>query len=84
MFTFKIKCSKWQRMDGKSLKTMPSGKLFFSQFIAKNRKSLQETEDWMAAVEYLRTKVTFETFVNNYGKVPFPSQMNTGQGSGSL
>jgi hypothetical protein len=36
------------------------------------KKQRSEIEDWMTAVDFVRTKVTFEKFVNDYGSVKFP------------
>jgi hypothetical protein len=32
-----------------------------------NKKSKREAEDWMTAIEYVRTKLTYENFVNSFG-----------------
>lgn len=38
-------------------------------FIAGTRR---DGEEWVAYIEYLRTKANFDQFVNKFGKVKFP------------
>lgn len=68
-FTFKVQCAKWEKegIVGSGL----SGKLLFSSISSKT-KYKQDAQDWNAYIDYLKTKVTFDQFVNKYGKVNFP------------
>lgn len=36
-----------------------------------NKRSKRDTEDWMTAIEYVRTKLTYDNFVNSFGQISF-------------
>ena len=59
MFMFKIKCTKWTEIKTKSTSEKGVTKLYFMQDDA-SMKSMQESQDWMVAIEYLRTKCTYD------------------------
>lgn len=69
-----MKVNKWDRIDkGKnetSMKTQPPGVLIVGQ-AQDSKKSKRDTEDWMTAIEYVRTKLTYDNFVNSFGQISF-------------
>eukprot|EP00347_Sterkiella_histriomuscorum_P004823 403358953 len=60
---FKVQCNEWNK---KGVITKGSRTI---SFIAGSRR---EGEEWVAYIEYLRTKANFDHFVNKFGKVKFP------------
>lgn len=69
-FMFTLKVTKWYKMEAGVPKPQPAAKILLVQ-PCEGLKYHRETEAWMAAIEYLRTKGSFDAFVNNYGKISF-------------
>lgn len=76
---------KWQKyeLDG-SIVMMKPEVFKLSQFGESNKKSKKEGEDWMTAIEFLKTKVTYERFINKFGQVKFNLNNTDQQVSGNL
>lgn len=74
-FQFQLKLNKWDRVEKvkneTSMKTQPTGTLIIGQ-AQDNKKSKRETEDWMTSIEYVRTKLTYDNFVNSFGQIMMP------------
>ena len=79
---FKLKCNKWFRFARRQGVVLPQDRanLIFTH-LSTQQESLSPTEvkkarpaqEWMTAIEYLRTKITMDSFVNSYGFVNFPT-----------
>ena len=79
---FKLKCNKWVRFARRQGAALPQDRanLIFTH-LNPQQESLSPTEvkkgrqaqEWMTAIEYLRTKITMDSFVNSYGFVNFPT-----------
>lgn len=50
------------------MKTQPQGILIIGQ-PAEGKRSKREAEDWMTAIEYVRTKLICDNFVNSFGQI---------------
>ncbi|CDW76061.1 ph domain containing protein [Stylonychia lemnae] len=63
LYTFQLICNEWSKNGfvNQQQKTLT--------FIAGTRR---DGEDWVAHIEYLRTKANVDQFMNKFGKVKFP------------
>jgi len=86
-FSFQIKVNKWDRIDKvkneTSMKTQPPGVIIIGQ-VQDNKKSKRDTEDWMTAIEYVRTKLTYDNFINSFGQIMFPIAVEDKKVSGQM
>jgi len=62
-FIFKVQVDRWTRR-GQPLEE--ARKIVFTS------KSVSEGEEWLAYLEYMKTKFTYDNFVNKYCTVKFP------------